>query len=126
MLQEWQIDNAAYIYRFFTSRGFTPEATCAMLGNFEQESSLDPNAWQNGMVGYWSNWRVGFGIAQWSPAEKLRGWCEARGLSPYSLESQCEFMYFEMQHPEGYYLPSLEEKFTPWEDIGMSDRKSVV
>ena len=63
-MQQWQIDNAVYIYKYFTSRGFTPEATCAMLGNFTQESSLNPCAWQNEMVGYWSNQKVGFGIAQ--------------------------------------------------------------
>ena len=44
-----EYQNAQYIYNYCVSRRFTPEATCGMIGNFQAESSVQPDIWQYGM-----------------------------------------------------------------------------
>lgn len=56
--------NAKYIFNFLKSKGFTAQAACAVLGNFEQESGLNPGIWQSN-----SNTSKGYGIAQWTQAK---------------------------------------------------------
>ena len=66
--------NARYFYDCFRSLGFTPEATCAILGNIRQECSMDPALWEeqekeDEETGDEYTVNV-FGIFQWTPAEK--------------------------------------------------------
>lgn len=79
--------NAKYILRYFTSRGWTKQAICGMLGNFQKESSINPGIWQNLDAG---NTALGYGIAQWTPATKYTDWAKAAGKNPADLKSQCE------------------------------------
>ena len=115
-MQQWQIDNAAYIYKYFTSRGFTPESTCGMLGNFTWESRLNPNQFEIG-EGYvpWSS-NCGVGIAQWTnKAASIQDWCQSHGYSTHqfvdignpglALKIQCEYLYYQMTNPTGQYNP---------------------
>ena len=92
-----EYQNAQYIYDYFVSRGFTPEATCGMIGNFQAESSIQPAIWEYGMP-QWGP-KTGYGIAQWTPATKLTTWCDAHGYNWSSLEGQCACLYNEMTNP---------------------------
>lgn len=62
--EEQQKTNARYIYNFFKKQGWTTEAICAMLGNMERESVMNPGAWQ-----YWENTIKGYGLVQWTDKE---------------------------------------------------------
>ncbi len=114
-MQQWQIDNAAYIYKYFTSHGFTPESTCGMLGNFTWESGLNPGKWQDGCPHNIYDKNVGFGLAQWTPAIKLVSWCQSNGNGDAwsTLSVQCNFLYYEMLHPDYIPYPSGEGAW-PW------------
>lgn len=66
--------NAKYIYSFLTKKGFTKAAICAMLGNMQTESSINPGIWeliQNGTYIL----SKGYGVAQLTSAQNFLEWC---------------------------------------------------
>lgn len=63
-----QIDNATEMWNFFRSRNYSEQATAAIIGNAQQESTLNPAQWQYGS--YVGNRNLGYGLWQWDPAER--------------------------------------------------------
>lgn len=61
--------NATYIYNFLKGKGFTREAACGVLGNFEKESHMNPGIWHTVDV-----ITKAYGIAQWKPGTKFINW----------------------------------------------------
>ena len=60
--------NARFIWNYLGSRGWSLDAVCGMLGNFEAESTINPNRVENSQKDRWPNWgNYGFGVAQWTP-----------------------------------------------------------
>lgn len=57
--------------------GWTREAKAALLGNFEQESSINPGIWE----GLKPNVSRGWGIGQWTPSTNYTNWARARGYA---------------------------------------------
>lgn len=118
-MQQWQIDNAAYIYKYFTSHGFTPESTCGMLGNMAWENGLCPwgiqgeslqEAGQVPKPGYIRG--TGYGLVQWTESQydveqglpfEIVEWCNQRGLPYWTVESQCKYLYYQMAIPVGMW-----------------------
>lgn len=60
-----QANNAYLITRYFRSQGWAFEAICAMLGNIQNESQLQPGYWEN-----YGSTNLGFGFVQWTPASR--------------------------------------------------------
>lgn len=103
-----QLSNAKYIYNYFVSRGWTPQAVCGMIGNIQTESMLYADIWEGG-VG------PGYGLVQWTPASKLIDWSDARGLDYTKISSQCARIKYEMDngiqfHPT-YKYPMTGKEF---------------
>ena len=63
--------NANYIFSYLSSRGWTKNAICGMLGNLQTESTINPGIWQGLHQG---NMSGGFGLVQWTPASKYIDW----------------------------------------------------
>lgn len=61
--------NARYIANtMMYTHSMTLESVCGMLGNWEAESTLNPNIVETSQASRWPNWgNYGFGIAQWTP-----------------------------------------------------------
>ena len=60
--------NATFVWNYLGSRGWTLDAVCGLLGNFEAESTINPNRVENSQKDRWPNWgNYGFGVAQWTP-----------------------------------------------------------
>lgn len=60
--------NASYIYGYLTPLGFTVNAIAAMLGNWQSESTINPNRVQTRGISRWPNWGdYGFGLPQFTP-----------------------------------------------------------
>ena len=78
--------NAQYIYDFLRDEGFTKEAACAVLGNFESESTFNPAIWEN--LNVISGNHSGYGIAQWTPATYFLQWAVDVGLITTATASQ--------------------------------------
>lgn len=74
----WCADNAP---------SWTGNAKCAMLGNFQQESTINPGVWQNLKPG--SAGGGGWGLAQWTPWTKFTNWAEANGYADTDGDAQC-------------------------------------
>ncbi|MGN1392417.1 MAG: phage tail tip lysozyme, partial [Succinivibrionaceae bacterium] len=72
--------NAKMIWRWFRAQGFSKEACAAILGNMQQESSIQPKAPSKS---YNDPNDVTDGIIQWDPFSQHRKWCDSNGISDY-------------------------------------------
>lgn len=88
--------NARIIYDALVPEGWTPNAVCAMLGNMQLESTINPGRWENDTVG-----TGGFGLTQWTPASKLQTFIrETYGSTDYANgDFQMGRILYEVDHP---------------------------
>lgn len=71
--------NAIWLRNYLQAQGWTLEAICAALGNWESECTLNPNRPQ--YAGFPNSTGGGFGVAQWTPwGKKYGAWCKAQGI----------------------------------------------
>lgn len=70
--------NAKYIYDFLRDAGFTKQAACAALGNFEAESTFNPAIWEE--LNVYTDDKRGYGLAQWSPGMYFLQWAKDVGF----------------------------------------------
>lgn len=75
-----QKDNAEFILAWLLARGWTKNAVCGMLGNMQTESTINPGIFENLNYGDLVN---GFGLVQWTPAQKYISWAESKGYIGY-------------------------------------------
>ena len=92
---EEMTSNASYIYSYFSAKGWTRNAICAMLGNMQRESTINPGVWQGLKEG---NTKGGLGLVQWTPASKLISWCNSNGLNHLDINAQCQRIMYELQN----------------------------
>lgn len=96
-------------YNFFRSKGLKDYQAAAIVGNLMQESSVNPAAVEYGGG-------PGRGIAQWSVGgrwnadhhDNVEWYASAHGLSPWSLTTQLDFIWYELTTFSGYGLGELE------------------
>ena len=69
-------NNAELILNYLTSKGWTKNAVCGMLGNMQTESTINPDVWESFNSG---NTQGGYGLVQWTPATVLINWCNTKG-----------------------------------------------
>jgi tape measure domain-containing protein len=97
-------DNAAKIFNFFKSKGFTNEQSAGWVGNLKHESGLDPARYQEGGG-------PGRGLAQWEVGgrfEELKKFAAARGKSWDDLQVQLDFIWEELQTTEKEAYDSIK------------------
>lgn len=84
--------NAEKIWNFFAGKGFTPAGIAGILGNLQQESTLDPKKLQRGGG-------PGRGLLQWTVNERwamLVKWAKKVGKDEWALDTQLEYLWNEM------------------------------
>ena len=69
-------NNAACIYYYLTNKGWSNNAIAGLLGNMQQESTINPGIWQGLNYG---NTSGGYGLVQWTPSTKYTNWANANG-----------------------------------------------
>ena len=69
-------------------RGWSANAVYALLGNMEQESTINPGLWE----GRKKNVRKGFGLVQWTPSTNYTRWADAKGYSHDEGYGQLEWI----------------------------------
>lgn len=76
---------SAQVWNYLKSQGLSDAAVAGIMGNLQQESSMNPKA-------------AGGGLAQWigSRGSALRNYAASRGLSANSLEAQLGFLWQEL------------------------------
>ena len=86
---EQKLHNANLVYRYFIPY-WTKKAICAMLGNMDVESRMNP------VTKTGDQW----GLVQWSPSNKLTDWAERHGLIWEYGSTQCARIKFEWDFPD--------------------------
>lgn len=73
------------------SKGYSPEAVAAVMGNIYAESRFDPSIIEVGSG-------AGFGLCQWTGSRRaqLEGYAAAKGVSPSDINTQIEFLVAEL------------------------------
>lgn len=97
LTQEHRRDNAKLFHTFFAERGWTINAICAMLGNADVESTINPGLIEGRKTTLNPN-SDGYGLTQWTPASKLVNWAELNGLAwENDGNTQCQRIQYEME-----------------------------
>lgn len=86
-------DNAEKAFNFLKSQGYSNQAAAAVVGNFMQESGMNPGSVNS--IG-------ATGIAQWLGGRKqgLFNFAEQKGMDPMSLEAQLMYYVYETENNE--------------------------
>ena len=100
--------NATYIYDYLTAQGWTVEAISGILGNMENESSINPGRWEGNNVGV----GPGYGLVQWTPYTNYTNWSGIVG--DYStMDNNLNRIIYELNNGLQYYpTASYPETFT--------------
>jgi len=105
-------NNARTAFNFFVSKGLTKVQAAGVVGNLMQESSVIPTAVEYGGG-------PGRGIAQWSVggrfntgSKSLTAYANARGLNKWALQTQLDFIWYELATVGGYGLTELRAATT--------------
>lgn len=90
------IDNGKKIANILSTKyKWSKNAIVAVLGNMQQESSLDPSAFQKA-----GNWNAGVGLVQWTPGTKLQERAKAIGRTDY-LTIDCQLAVLDYERTQG-------------------------
>lgn len=96
--------NADLIYNVFSSGyGWTIEAIAGMLGNMEQESTINPGIWEGLVVAEES----GYGLVQWTPSTKYTDWANSFNFDITDGYYQCIWIGSATLE-EGQWIPTSE------------------
>jgi LysM repeat protein len=106
--------NARYIYDYLTNRGWSKEAICAVLGNMQTESNINPGIWE-GLDD--SNIKGGFGLVQWTPSNKYIKWAKDNGLGDVNMDSQLKRILYEVERDD------KEPNSLQWQNKNMNFRQ---
>ena len=89
------LNNAKLIWGYFGSKGCTLNAVCAMLGNMQHESSINPGIWE-GLEPFPSEELRGYGLVQWTPWTKYANWAGSDWQN--NGNKQCERIMYEAEN----------------------------
>ena len=93
-------NNANNVAYYFRQQGWTLNAICAMLGNMEYESHLNPAQWEHGL-GVEGNPYHGYGLVQWTPWTKYTNFAEQYGIDwKTNFDFQCTRIQWELENDE--------------------------
>lgn len=106
--------NADYIFKSLSNSGWSANSICALLGNMQAESTINPGRWQSEIV---SSTSMGYGLVQWTPSTKYTDWCSENGFSdPSEMDSNISRILYEvangLQWIEKDDYPLSFEEFT--------------
>ena len=88
-LSQKEMENNAYIfYSVMYNYGFDFKSICAMLGNIQRESGINPGLWQSLKV----NPSMGFGLVQWTPSTNYTDWAKKHGYDNDDGYGQCKWL----------------------------------
>jgi hypothetical protein len=106
-------NNRQTAFNYFVSQGLTEVQSAGIVGNLIQESSVSPTAVEYGGG-------PGRGIAQWSVGgrwdtshgDNVTSFASSRGESRWTLTTQLDFIWYELDTVGGYGLSQLRAATT--------------
>lgn len=102
-------NNATIVYNYMLAQGWSVNAICAMIGNMEVESNINPNIWEGLVV----NVSKGYGLVQWTPSTKLSDWCTANGLDYTNGYVQLQRIIYESENGLQWFRNPLASPSEP-------------
>lgn len=109
LTEEHRRDNAKLVRDFFAARGWTINAICAMLGNMEVESTINPGLIEGRKQSLSED--DGYGLTQWTPYTKLSNWATRDGLVWMNDGgTQCKRIQYEMEN-ELQWITNIDISF---------------
>lgn len=125
-LSQTEIDiNAVWIHTYLSiepTAWTSLESICALLGNMQQESTVNPGLWENRKQG---NRQGGFGLVQWTPASKYLDWCTKQNLTPSYMDSNLMRLQYEMDNDLQWIPLRLYENISFREFAGNTEEWSL-
>lgn len=96
-------NNAKIIYNYLYSKGWSVNAICGLLGNIQQESTINPGIWQN----LTENINNGYGLVQWTPSTKWSNWADANHYAHDNGDAQLKWID-EVTGVSGEWIPTTD------------------
>lgn len=78
LTEEQASNNVLMCYYKLTREGYSPVAIAGITGNMWSESHVNPGQWE---IGQFENYNRGYGLGQWTPAQKLVDWANSKGVA---------------------------------------------
>ena len=114
--QQEMENNSTIVAQYFLSLKWSRNAIAGMLANMQAESTVNPQRWQ---IGHSGNIDYGFGLTQWTPAEKLITWCIQTGRDYINGDDQLARIKWEFDNNQQYYPTKLyPHSFTAFSKSG--------
>lgn len=99
-------NNATEFYAYFNNKGFTLESVAGMLGNIQQESTINPGIKQT------KSTSSGWGLIQWTPSTNLTEYATTQGSGWSSGEIQSQLIWDEIINGYGgQWIPKSEKGY---------------
>ncbi len=113
LTQEEMENNADIVINTYRSMGFDDNTIAGILGNMQNESSVNPQREEEGGGG-------GYGLVQWTPKSVLINHCNTLGLNPYDDgDIQLQVIPREIRNESGVAEWYTTEAFiSPYYDSG--------
>ena len=93
------LNNAKIVQEYGLASGWSSNAICAILGNMESESTINPGIWES-----LDPYSGGYGLVQWTPYTKYSNWA---GLGwQNNGDKQLERIDWEAEHNEQWFYNS--------------------
>ena len=104
-------NNATIICNLLIRQGWSPEAIAALLGNMQQESTINPGVWENFDSSDPNN---GFGLVQWTPSTNYTDWAALNGWANDDGDGQMTWILTETVN-SGQWIPTVDYPMS-WAD----------
>lgn len=100
LTQDQMESNADYVRNALEPLGWSVNAIAALLGNMENESTINPGRWEGDDV----NKGPGYGLVQWTPYSKFTDWATDNGYDdPSTMEANLARLQWERENNTQYY-----------------------
>lgn len=118
-------NNAQNVYAICKLYGWEDKPIFAMLGNMQQESTINPQIYENlkqpAKGASYVGW--GYGLVQWTPAQKLFNWCYAYNLDYASGNTQLRRIQYEVDSTRNRYAVG---SFVQWTGPRATDEEGKI
>lgn len=102
--------NAQLVQAYGLNAGWSKNAICAILGNMESESGINPGIWENLTPG-----RGGYGLVQWTPYTKYSQWAGSGWQN--NGDKEMDRIAYEAANNEQWFYNSQIQEAPPYDFI---------
>lgn len=111
-------NNAEIILSYLLKRGWLINPICAVLGNMQSESTINPAIWQGLTEG--AGGGGGFGLVQWTPWTNFTNWADSNGYEWTDGNAQLQWID-EVTTSFGQWIPTSKYNLS-FEDFKRSTK----